>query len=115
LHQSIEAYAYVKGLDGKLLFEHQRNIRHHMPARDNILEDYNKGNNNNNLFTYSHSVYNRETMQTSGGGDCGGWLSQWLSHHVMLSKVNAAYLIILDVANVPNTLLGDRNITVDVY
>jgi hypothetical protein len=32
LHQFIEAYE--KGLDGKLLFEHQRNIRHHMPARD---------------------------------------------------------------------------------
>jgi hypothetical protein len=32
-----------KGLDGKLPFEHQRNIR---LARDDILKDYNKGNNN---------------------------------------------------------------------
>jgi hypothetical protein len=30
----------------KLLFEHQRNIRHHMPARDDILDKYNKGSDN---------------------------------------------------------------------
>jgi hypothetical protein len=41
----------MRRLDGKLLFEHQRNIRHHMLARDDILDDYNKGNDNWNLFT----------------------------------------------------------------
>ena len=40
------ASAYEKGLDGKLLFEHQRNVKHHMPAREDILESYNKGNDN---------------------------------------------------------------------
>ena len=33
----------MRRLDGKLLFEHQRNIRHHMP---DILDDYHKGNGN---------------------------------------------------------------------
>jgi len=53
LHWFVEAYE--KGLDGKLLFEHQR---HHMPAREDILDDYNKGNDNQNLFTYLNNIYN---------------------------------------------------------
>ena len=36
-----------------------------MPAREYILEDYNEGNDNQNLFTYLDS------RLMNGGGDCG--------------------------------------------
>ena len=80
-----------KGLDGKLPFEHQRNIR---LARDDILKDYNKGNNNWNLFTYLHSIYNAFIIVKQGKWAAEEivrgllwWLSQWLSHHVILLNV----------------------------
>ena len=70
MHWFVEAYE--KGLDGKLLFGHQRNTRHHMPAREVIttremitriyLHIY---------ITYIIHYYGK-TRQTSGRGDCGG-------------------------------------------
>src|SRR5258705_2330526 len=68
------ASAYEKGLDGKLLFEHKRNIRHHMPAREDIRITTREMITRIYLHIYIAYImhYHCKTRQTSGRGDCGG-------------------------------------------